>query len=97
MIMNKNKRLMGHNSLTYIFAKAMQQSSSIATEIGTQIWLYHKKVKGHPSLFILTNLVDSESPMLYTKIQPQSFLSSWKEDFKCVYHIWAWQPSCSVM
>ena len=49
---------MGHNSLTRIFANAMQQSSSIATATGTQIWLYHKKVKSHPSLNILTNLVD---------------------------------------
>ena len=32
--------------------------------------------------------------MLYTKIQPQSFLSSEEEVF---YHIWAWQPSCSMV
>ena len=38
-------------------------------------------VKGHPSIIIWTNLVDFESPMLYTKIQPQSFLSSGEEDF----------------
>ena len=49
---------MGHNSLTCIFVNAMQQSSSIATETRTQIWPYHKTVKGHPSLIILTNLVD---------------------------------------
>ena len=30
---------------------------------------------------IWTNLVDLEFPMLYTKIQPQSFLDS--KDFKC--------------
>ena len=36
---------MGPNSLTCIFANAMQQSSSIATATGTQIWSYHKKVK----------------------------------------------------
>ena len=29
----------------------------------------------------LENLVDLESPMLYTKIQPQSFLGSGEEDF----------------
>ena len=29
----------------------------------------------------LENLVDHESPMLYTKIQPQSFLGSGEEDF----------------
>ena len=72
---------MGHNSLTYIFANAMQQSSSIVKATGTQIWPYHKMVKGHHSLIILTNLVDLESPMLYTKIQPQSFLSTAEEDF----------------
>ena len=38
-----------------IFANAMQHSSSNATATGTQIWPYHKKVKGHPSLIILTN------------------------------------------
>ena len=30
---------------------------------------------------IWTNLVDLESPMLFTKIQPQSFLGSGEEDF----------------
>ena len=43
---------MGYNLLTCIFANAMQQSSSIATATGTQIWPYYKKVKGHPSLII---------------------------------------------
>ena len=59
----------------------MKLSSSIATATGTQIWPYHKKVKGHPYLIILTNLADLESPMLYTKVKPQSFLSTGKEDF----------------
>ena len=72
---------MDHNSLTYIFANDMQQSSSIATTTGTQIWHYHEKVKGQPSHIILTNLVDFESPMLHTKIQSQSFLSTGEEDF----------------
>ena len=72
---------MGHSSLACIFANAMQQSSSIATATGTQNWPYHKKVKGHPSLIILTNLVDLEFLMLYTKSQPQSFLSTGEEDF----------------
>ena len=73
---------MGHNSFTCIFANAMQQSS-IATATGTQIWPHHKKVKGQPSLIILTNLVNLESPILYTKIQPQSFHSTCarEEDF----------------
>ena len=72
---------MGQNALTCIFANAMQQSPSIARATGTQIWPYHKKVKGHPSLMILTNLVDLESPMLYTKIQPQSFFSTGEKVF----------------
>ena len=80
---------MGHNSLTYIFANAMQQSSSIAIANGTQIWPDHKKVKGHPCLISLTNWVDLESSILYTKIQPQSFLSTGEEDFYVFYHIWA--------
>ena len=52
-----------------------------ATATGTQIWPYHEKVKGLPSLIILTNLLNLESPMLYTKIQPQSRLSTGEEDF----------------
>ena len=64
-----------------IFAKPMQHSSSTATATGTQIWPYHKKVKGHPYLIILTNLVDLESAMLYIKIQP--FLVLEKKIFKC--------------
>ena len=59
----------------------MHHSSSIATTTGTQIWLYNKKVKSYPSLIILINLVDLESPMLYTKIQPQNFHSQGEEDF----------------
>ena len=36
-----------------------------------------------------------QQPMLYTKIQPQSFLCSGEEGFLSVMvdHIWAWQPS----
>ena len=60
----------------------MQHSSSIATATGTQIRPYHKKVKDHPSLIILTKLVVLESQMLYTKIKPRSFLSTGEEDFK---------------
>ena len=33
--------------------------------------------------------------MLYTKIQPQSFLCSGEKDIKSFYHILAGQPSCS--
>ena len=62
------------------------KSSSIATATGTQISPYHKTVKGHPSLIILTNSVHLESPMVYTKIQPQSFLST-GEEFLSVFTI----------
>ena len=48
------------------------------------------------SKIIWTNSVDFESPMLYTKNQPLSFVSSGEEDFKVFYHIWVWQPSCSI-
>ena len=64
-----------------IFANAMQYSSSIATATGIQIGPYNKKIKDHPNLITLTNLVNLESPMLYTKIQPQSLLSTIEEDF----------------
>ena len=41
-----------------------------------QIWPCRKKVKGQPTIIIWTNLVELETAMLYTKIQPESFLSS---------------------
>ena len=50
-----------------------------------------------PIPILWTNLVDLVSPMLYTKSQSQSFLSSGEENIKSFYHIWAWQPSCSMM
>ena len=65
--------------------------------IQTQIWPCRKKVNGQPMVIIWTNLVDLESSMLYTKIQPQSFLGSGEEDFQEFYHIWAWWPSCSIV
>ena len=43
-----------------------------------------KEVKGHPSLIILTNLVNLESSTLYTKIQPKSLLRTGEEDFYLV-------------
>ena len=42
--------------------------------MGVQIWPCCKKVKGQPMTIFWTNLVDLEAPMLYNKIQPQSFL-----------------------
>ena len=71
---------MGLNLLTCIFSNVMQQSSRIAAATGAQIWPYDKNVKGHPSLIILTNLVDLESPMLYTL---KAFLVLEKKIFKC--------------
>ena len=50
--------------------------------IGAQIYpCRKKKIKDQSTTIIWTNLVDLESPMLYTKIQPQSFLGSDEEDF----------------
>ena len=48
--------------------------------MGTQIWPSRKKFKGQPMVIIWTNFVDLESSILYTKIQPQSFLGSGEED-----------------
>ena len=36
--------------------------------------------KGQPTTNIWTNLVDFDSPMLYTNIQPQSLFGSGDED-----------------
>ena len=52
------------------------------------------KVNLRPSLE--NNVVDLESPVLYTKIQPRSF-GSGEEDIKVFYHTWARRPSCSVV
>ena len=41
----------------------------------------HTIKRSKSSIIISINLVDFESLMLYTKIQPQSFLSSGEEDF----------------
>ena len=49
--------------------------------MGMQIWSCCKKVKVQLKVIICTNLVDLESSMLDTKIQPQSFLGSREEDF----------------
>ena len=48
-----------------------------------QIWPCHRKVKGHPKIIIWLNLVDLKSQVLYTKIQPWSFLGSGEEYFRC--------------
>ena len=48
--------------------------------MGMQIWPCRKKIKGQLVVIIWTNLVNLESLVLYTKIQPQSFLGS-GEDF----------------
>ena len=48
--------------------------------IGMQIWHCLKKVKARPKIIIWINMVELESLMLYTKIQPQSFLCSGEEE-----------------
>ena len=45
-------------------------------------------VKGQPRVIIWTDLVEFESVMLYTKIQPWSFLGSGEEDFLSVFTIY---------
>ena len=51
-------------------------------------WPNRKKDKGHPRVIIWIKKVDLESPMLYTKIQPQSFFGSGEENiFKCFCHV----------
>ena len=52
----------------------------------------HKKIKGQPTTIIWINLVDLESLMLYTNIQPQALVL--EKIFKCFDHIWAWRQSC---
>ena len=41
---------------------------------GANLPLPRKKIIGQPTTTIWTNLVDLESQMLYTKIQPEIFL-----------------------
>ena len=80
---------MGHDLLTWLkqllhICKCHATIFSTAIASGIQILPYRKYVKGHPSIIIWTNVVDFEFPILYIKIQAQSFLSSWEEDFKSV-------------
>ena len=60
--------------------------------MGTQIWPCHKRsnvILGFGKPWVL---------MLYTNIQPQSFLVLKKKKIKkCFYHVWAWWPSCSMV
>ena len=49
--------------------------------IRKQTWPCRKKVKCQCIIIILATLVDTLSPMIYAKIQPQSILSSREEDF----------------
>ena len=61
----------------------MQLLPVLSQQLGYKFDHTIEKVQDHPSISILTNLVyiDFESLMLYTKIPPQSFLSSGEEDF----------------
>ena len=47
-----------------------------------------KKAKGQPRIIICANLVDLESLILYTKIQPQSFLGSGENFFTFFFIIY---------
>ena len=47
--------------------------------LGVKIWPCCKRIKGQPTIIIWTNLVDQESPMLYTKDLAQSFLDFGEE------------------
>ena len=51
-------------------------------QLGEKKWQCGKKVKDHPRIIIWTNLVDHASPILYTKILPQSFLGSREGGFE---------------
>ena len=53
-------------------------------QLGTEIGQCRKN-KGNPWITIWTNLVDLASSMLYTKIQPLSFIGSGEENFKCFF------------
>ena len=55
--------------------------------MGTQIWPCRKKIKGQFVVIIWINLVDLES-LLFTKIQPQSFLGSGEELFNALIYIY---------
>ena len=46
-----------------------------------QIWPCHNKIKGQSRII----LVDFKSPMMFTKIQPQSFHGSGEVGFKCFF------------
>ena len=59
----------------------LQMPCNIATATRTEIWQCLKKAKGHPKIYIWTKLVDLASPMLYTKIQPQSILGSGEKNY----------------
>ena len=59
----------------------VRTAQAVSEKTTLQIWPCCKKVKGQLMAIIWTNLVVFESLMLYTEIQPQSFLGSREEDF----------------
>ena len=65
--------------------------------MGMQIWACRKKVKSHPRIIIWTNLVNLESKMLYTKIQPQSFLVLENKISKGLLVYMGMVPSCLMV
>ena len=70
--------------------------SVLPQQLGQKFDRVVKKVHSHSKIIISKILVDIASPMLYTRIMPQSFLSSGEENFKCltiflfVCHYWQW-------
>ena len=88
----QRRNLKNHNFMhVYSLGARTYQHFPTYKFMGAQIWSSHKTVKGQPMTIIWTNLVDLESPMLYTKIQPQSFLGAGEEDlFVFLPYMCAW-------
>ena len=81
-----------HLQMPYNFSSVLPQ------HLGHKFDHTVNRSKVTPSIIIWTNIVDFESPMLYTctKIQAQSFLCSEGEEFQVFYYMWAWQPFCPM-
>ena len=70
----------------WILRRGSVAYSAILLVLRTELFAV-KKVKGQSMINIWTNLVELEFSMLYTKIQPQSFLGSGEEDFQAFFTI----------
>ena len=92
----KGKKQEAHGSrLSHLIKKSYRISAYTASR--TQLRPYRNKVKCHPYVIIWTILTDLEYPMMNTKFSIKAFFALEKKSFKCVYHIWAWQPSYIVV